>query len=81
MASLIHPIKTTKYRKFLEAQGWIFNRIRGDHEIWCNDGEDKEIVFITNDKEVVPFIIKQNNKTLGITDKFFLKKIQNKKLK
>jgi len=79
MASLIHPIKTNKYKKNLKALGWKYNRIKGDHEIWVKDDVDDEIVFITNDKEVQPFIIRQNNKTLGITDKEFLKIIHSKK--
>ncbi|MBU0765678.1 MAG: hypothetical protein KJ607_12665 [Bacteroidetes bacterium] len=81
MSKLVFPIKTSKYRKFLESKGWCFNRIRGDHEIYTKDDCDDEIVFITNDKEVQPFIIRQNNKTLGISDKDFLKIIQNKKFK
>lgn len=78
MASLIHPIKTNKYRKFLKTLGWEYNRIKGDHEIWVKDSVDNEIVFITNDKEVQSFIIRQNNKTLGISDKEFLKRIHSK---
>ncbi len=81
MASLIHPIRTPKYRKFLKALNWGYDRIKGDHEIWLNDDTDDEIVFITNDKDVDPFIIKQNNKTLGITDKEFLRIIHSKKNK
>ena len=79
MASLIHPVKTNKYNKFLKALGWKYDRIWGDHEIWLKDGVDDEIVFITNDKEVQPHIIRQNNKTLGITDKKFLQIIHSKK--
>ncbi|MBA7538769.1 hypothetical protein ES705_31046 [subsurface metagenome] len=75
MSRLLHPIKTSKYRKFLKNLGWEFDRIRGDHEIWEKDGVDHEIVFITNDKEVQPFILHQNNKTLKISDKEFLNKI------
>jgi len=72
---LISPVKTKKYRKFLKSEGWKFDRIKGDHEIWVNDFNDDELVFISNDKEVLPFIIRQNNKTLGITDKEFLRRI------
>lgn len=81
MSSLITPIRTNKYIKFLKAQGWIYDRIQGDHEIWLKDGNDGEVVFITNDKEVKPYIIRMNNKILGITDKEFLKKIHSKKYK
>lgn len=81
MSSLITPIRTRKYRKFLKALGWEYDRIKGDHEIWVRDDTDDEIVFIANDKEVTPFIIRENNKTLGITDKNFVEIIQSKKFK
>lgn len=81
MSSLITPIRTRKYRKFLKALGWEYDRIKGDHEIWVRDDTDDEIVFIANDKEVTPFIIRENNKTLGITDKKFVEIIQSKKFK
>jgi predicted RNA binding protein YcfA (HicA-like mRNA interferase family) len=73
---LLSPVKTKKYRKFLKYMGWRFNRIKGDHEIWTKNNRDDEIVFITNDKEVQPFIIRQNNKTLEISDKEFLRIIR-----
>ena len=76
MARLLHPIKTRVYRKFLKELKWNFKRIKGDHEIWYKKDVEKEVVFITNDKEVKPFIIQQNNKTLGISDKEFLKLIK-----
>jgi len=62
----------------LKKLGWSYDRIKGDHEIWINDHNDDEIVFITNDKEVPPFIIRSNNKTLGISDNEFLKLLREK---
>ncbi len=71
MGSKLHPVKTSKYRKILSNLDWKYDRVKGDHEIWVKEGVLFEIVFITNDKEVQPFIIRQNNKTLGLsTDEF-----------
>jgi len=81
MASQLSPIKTKRYRKLLNDLGWRFNRIRGDHEIWIKDGIISEIVFICNEKEVPPFIIRQNNKTLNLSTKEYLELLHRKKSK
>ena len=77
MAGQISPVKTNKYRKFLSSLDWKFDRIKGDHEIWIKDGASHEIVFICNEKEVPPFIIRQNNKTLGLSNSEFLSLINS----
>lgn len=81
MTKKITPIQTKKYRAFLKSLGWEFARINGDHEIWLKDTDTREIVFITNDKDVSPFIIRQNNETLGITKEEFLSLIRKKNKK
>lgn len=67
MSNKLSPIQTAKFRKFLKKAGCTFNRIKGDHEIWTKPGITRDIVFIANEKEVPPFIIAQNLKTLNIS--------------
>ena len=73
MSRKLHPIKTRTFRKFLKKQNCKFVRIKGDHEIWRKQNLIRDIVFVTNEKEVPPFHIKTNLKTLNISVEEFLK--------
>lgn len=67
MGSILSPVRTQKFRKFLKEQGCSFRRIKGDHEIWGRKDLMRDIVFITNEKEIPPFHLRNNLKTLGVS--------------
>lgn len=70
----MHPVKVSDFRKFLSSQGFTFDRTKGDHEIWIKPGVNRPVVFPTKDKELSPFFIKSNLKTMELSfddiDKF-----------
>lgn len=68
----ISPVKLRIYRKFLKKMECSFYSNKGDHEIWGKNNLNRPITFQTKSKEVPPFIIRSNNKTLGIDDNRFL---------
>ena len=69
----LSPISTRKFRKFLQYVGCEYSRIEGDHEIWKRDGLKRPVTFITNEKEVPPFHIRTNLKTLEMSSDEYLK--------
>lgn len=76
MSKKLHPVKTSVFRKFLKSQNFFFIRIKGDHEIWRKEGIIRDIVFITNEKEIPPFHIKSNLKTLDLSIEKFMEIIE-----
>ena len=72
----ITPVKTSLFRKFLELQGLEFKRIKGDHEIWKRPKLIRPVTFPNKDKEVDPFVIESNLKTLQMEKEEFLEIIK-----
>ncbi|MFW5702414.1 MAG: type II toxin-antitoxin system HicA family toxin [Candidatus Dojkabacteria bacterium] len=64
------PIKRKKFEKFLVYIGCELKRTKGDHFIYTKPGLRRPIV-ITNNKDVPPFHIRTNLKTLNMTVKEF----------
>lgn len=75
MSRRITPVKIRAFRQFLKAIGCTYSRTEGDHEIWVKKGLLRPIVFPVKDKELTAFFIKNNLKTLGISDDEFIKLI------
>lgn len=71
----IYPVSRKKFEKFLNAQGCVLTRIKGDHFIYSKPGLKRPVV-ITNDKEISQFYIRSNLRTLGISPDDFLKSIR-----
>ena len=71
------PLK--KWKKFLTVEGLICKRIESSHEIWDkpDDSLPRPIVVDSKHKEVPMLHISTGLRTLGISRKDFLKKIQN----
>lgn len=69
MSRKIVPIKIRDFRKFLKTVGCTYERTEGDHEIWSRDGLLRPVVFPIKDKEIVPFYIRSNLRTLNLTEK------------
>lgn len=72
----MNRIKTKKYRKFLTSQGYVFDRIKGDHEIWKKKGS-RPVVFVGKEKEVPVFHIGKNNKTIGLKNDEYERIVSN----
>lgn len=70
--SRIAPVKVKQFRSFLKIVGCTFDRVKGDHEIWVKKGLTRPIVFPIKDKELTPFIVKSNLRTLSISEEEFL---------
>jgi predicted RNA binding protein YcfA (HicA-like mRNA interferase family) len=72
------PIQTAKFKTFLSHIGLVYKRTKGDHEIWDrpDDSLPRPVTFITNEKDVPPFHIKTNLKTIGMTTQEFNRIIQ-----
>ncbi|MCG8322769.1 MAG: type II toxin-antitoxin system HicA family toxin [Cytophagales bacterium] len=69
-------IKVTTFRKFLEQVGCKFYRVRASHEIWGRKDLTRPITFRNTKKEIEPFHIRTNLKTLGISVDQFLQIIK-----
>lgn len=64
-----------KFEKFLLNIGCKFKREKGDHRIYWKKNVKRPIV-IPRDKQLPPFIILNNLRTLDISKEDFLKKIK-----
>lgn len=71
MKSRLFPIKRSKFEKFLKYVGCYQKRVKGDHIIYTRRGLRRPVIF-PYDKEIPPFIIRTNLRTLGLTTKEFL---------
>lgn len=67
----ITPIPRRKFEKFLVHVGCFYKRTKGDHLIYDRAGLKRPVVF-PKDKEVTPFIVRNNLKTLGLTPEEYL---------
>lgn len=72
------PISTIKWKKWLRQKGLIHKRTEASHEVWDypDDSLLNPIIFRGAKKEIPPFHIYTNLKTLGIDYKTFQKEIQ-----
>ncbi len=75
MSRKIVPIKIRDFRQFLKTVGCSYERTQGDHEVWSKPGLLRPVVFPVKDKELTPFYIKSNLRTLKLTDDEYLKLI------
>lgn len=72
------PIPTKIWKRFLISRGLVHIRSKGDHEIWDypkNSHLLRPVTFIGCDKEIPSKHIQTNLRTLGISNKDFLKEI------
>lgn len=67
----VTPIKRSLFEKFLKFVGCEFKRKKGSHIIYSRIGLKRPVVF-PEDKEVSPYIIRSNLRTLGITVEEYL---------
>lgn len=74
MAAL-RPVSFKKFEKFLLSIGCKHVRIRGDHYIYDRPGL-KRPVIVPYGKEVAPFIIRNNLRTLGMSVKEYSKTLE-----
>ena len=68
----LSPIKRKKFEQFLKYIGCYEKRTKGDHIIFTRSGLKRPVVF-PYDKEIPPFIIRNNLRTLGVTVEQYLK--------
>ena len=62
----IDPLSRNKFEKFLRYIGCEKIRTKGDHIIYRRAGLKRPVVIVV-DKEISPFIIRSNLRTLGIS--------------
>lgn len=70
------PVPTKKFIKFLKKIGLVFQRSKGDHEIWDYPEKSsllRPVTFISKDKTVPSLHVETNLKTLGMKYKEFNK--------
>lgn len=67
MATLV-PVKFTKFEKFLREVGCRKKRTKGDHVIYDRSDLRRPVV-VPKGREVTPFIIRSNLRTLGLSVK------------
>lgn len=70
-------IKVTTFRKFLEQIGCKMYRVRSSHEIWARKDLTRPVTFRNTKKEIEPFHIRTNLRTLDISVEEFLKIIKD----
>lgn len=68
----VSPVSWKVLSKFFEQQGWVFNRMNGDHIVYVKSGYVRPVV-IPKVKEVQTFIILNNLKTAKIPREEYLK--------
>ena len=64
------PLKL--YRKFLEENGCVCNRINGGHEHWSRSDLERPITIQTHIDPVPEFIIKNGLRIIGLKKQDFL---------
>ena len=69
--SRLSPIKRKKFEIFLRMVGCTLKRTAGDHFIYTKPGIKRPVV-ITADSEVPIFIIRNNLRTLDISNEQYL---------
>ena len=67
----ITPIRYKKFEKFLLEVGCVHKRTKGDHAIYHRSDLRRPVV-VPVDKEVAPFIVRTNLRTLGLSTKQYL---------
>jgi len=67
----ITPIKKKKFIRFLEFVGCQQVRTKGDHIIFQKAGLERPVVIV-DDKEISPFIIRSNLRTLNISGEEYI---------
>lgn len=68
----ISPVSWKVLIKFFEQQGWVFDRMNGDHIVYVKPGYARPVV-IPKTREVQTFIILNNLKTAKIQREEYLK--------
>jgi predicted RNA binding protein YcfA (HicA-like mRNA interferase family) len=64
---MIRPIRTKDWIAFLKAHGCTFIRINASHHIYKCPGSIRTIVFRGNEKDIEPYHIKTNLRTLNLS--------------
>lgn len=64
-------VKVKCWENFLSSIGCNLDRVRSSHHIWKCPNCKRSITFWGNHKEIPPFHIHTNLKTLGISKSFF----------
>jgi len=67
----IKPIPRGLFEHFLQETGCTLKRTKGDHLVYVRTGLPRPIILQAK-KEVQPFIIRSNLKTLGISSDEYL---------
>lgn len=68
----ISPTHWKVLADFFEQQGWVFNRMNGDHLVYVKPGHIRPVVF-PKVREIQTFIILNNLKTARIPRGEYLK--------
>jgi len=74
--SKINPIHWRKLVKVFERNGWVLDRIEGDHLVYVKSGYIRPVV-IPKVKEVQVFIIANNLKTAKILREEYFKLLRD----
>ena len=74
----IKPISRNAFERFLKEVGCVHKRTKGDHLVYTRSGLARPLVLQAK-REILPFIIKSNLKTLGISIEEYLQIIKGLK--
>jgi len=67
----IASVHWKKFEKFLLSVGCTFHREKGDHRVYWKEGLNRPVI-IPRDKQLPPFIILNNLRTLGISRQAYI---------
>lgn len=76
----ISSVHWKKFEKFLFSIGCEFKREKGDHRVYWRGGGNRPVI-IPRDKQLPPFIILNNLRTLGVSRDEYLDFMQGNKKK
>lgn len=76
----ISSVHWKQFEKFLFSVGCEFKREKGDHRVYWKRGINRPVI-VPRDKQLPPFIILNNLRTLGISRDDYLKFLQKSKKK
>jgi predicted RNA binding protein YcfA (HicA-like mRNA interferase family) len=71
----IKPIRHARLARIFELDGWMYDRIKGDHLIYLKPGVKRPIVIPKWD-EVPTFIIMNNLRTAGMSRERYFELLQ-----
>jgi len=79
MPKQIPPIARGKFVKLIESLGWYHKRTSGSHIMYAHQIRKGRVQFISNKKEVAPYIVKQLLDYMDMSVEDYLESIKKSK--